>query len=118
MHVLGLELRKSSDIESLYKDVDSVLSKHGMVSGEVSIKVATQTVAHSLQKMLKQNNWFDVCVIKNCADAAAIQIPSTRQAIYQAAHCISWGDMTADYKEILVAMVMDDFRSLFQPVKE
>lgn len=115
MQIFDLEIRKTGTFPSLIKNVDSVLKKHGMVSGQVSVKVATETVAHSLQNMLKNDRYFNVCTIERCAQASAISISSPRKAIYQAAHCISWGDMTADYKEILIAMVMDDFRSLFMP---
>jgi len=114
MQIFDLEIGKVGNFTTLFKDVDSILAKHGMVSGQVSIKVATQTVAHSLQKMLKQDRHFNVCTINDCAKAAAIRISSPRQGIYNAAHCINWGDMTSDYKEILIAMVMDDFRSLFE----
>lgn len=117
MQIFNLELRKIGDSDSLLKEVDSILLSHGMVSGQVSIKVANETAAHSLQKMFKKDQYFDVCTVKNCASATAINISSARQAIYSAAHCIRWGDMTDDYKQILIAMVMDDFRSIFESPK-
>jgi hypothetical protein len=44
---------------------------------------------------------------------ANIHLCSERRNVYRLAHCINWGDMTKDYKECLIAMVMDDFRELF-----
>lgn len=114
VNIFNLEIRKNGDFRSIFKDVDSILAKHGMVSGQTSIKVAKEAVAHSLQNMLKRN-YFDVCTINNCSEASLIKISSARRAIYHTAHCIHWGDMTLDYKEQLIAMVMDDFRTLFEP---
>lgn len=114
MKNFDLEIRKAGSFPALFENVDQVLAKHGMVSGQVSIKAAIQTVEHSLNHMLKNMSYFCVTTIRSCAESAAIHISSPRMAIYSAAHCVRWGDMTADYKEMLIAMVMDDFRSLFE----
>jgi hypothetical protein len=32
-----------------------------------------------------------------------------------AAHCIEWSEMLPDYRQMLVAMVLDDFRTVLCP---
>ena len=115
MQKFGIEIRKVGDTRNLYNDVDTVLKRYGMQTQEVSDIAKIQTVAHSLQKMLKVDNYFSVCTIDNCAKVCQICIPTDRRNIYSAAHCMNWGDMLPDYRQLLVAMVLDDFRAVLCP---
>jgi hypothetical protein len=115
MQKFGIEIRKIGNITNLYKDVDVVLGKYGMTSQTVSDEAKISTVAHSLQKMLQADKWFDVCTIDSCAKVCQICIPKERQNIYRAAHCVHWSEMLPDYRQMLVAMVLDDFRTVLCP---
>ena len=106
---LGLELRKIDNVTSLYKDVDIVLSQ------TPATEIARQTIAHSLNKMTKSSNHFSVCTIDNCAKIANICIPREHKDIYNAVHCVHWDEMTDEYRKILVAMILNDFRIILIP---
>jgi hypothetical protein len=110
---LGFEIRKIGNLDNLYKDVDSVLSNHQINTGEINISVQVNAVAHSLQKMIAHNNYFDICTVRNCAELCGLIIPADRMKVYQTQHCIHWSEMTTDFRQILVAMILDDFRSVF-----
>ncbi len=107
MQAFGLELRKIGNIDSLYKEVDLVLSK---VSDS---EMQRQTVAHSLNKMIKAQNYFDVCTIKNCAEICQVAISKERLCIYQSIHCMHWNEMMSEYRQRIIAFVLDDFRAVF-----
>lgn len=115
MKAFGLELRKADSIGNLYRDVDSTLSRYSIPPGGVTQEIQVQAVAHALQKMIAHDNYFSVCTVDNCRKVCQIHIPIERQHIYSAAHCMDWGQMTADYKQMLLAMLLDDFRSILSP---
>ena len=56
----GIEIRNIGNVQALYEDVDRVLEMNNF---EV---IQTKTIAHSLQHMIKVQNYFDICTIKNC----------------------------------------------------
>lgn len=35
--------------------------------------------------------------------------------VYQTQHCIDWSEMTNEFRQMLVAMVLDDFRCVLNP---
>lgn len=117
MKTFGIEIRKAGSTKGLFEDVDKVLGKFGMQRGgqDVSDEAKMATVAHSLQKMLQVDNFFSVCTIDACRKVCQICIPAERYAIYSAAHCIRWDEMMPDYRTMLVAMVLDDFRTALCP---
>jgi len=115
--IFDLSLCKLNDPKVILAGIDAILDKSGLKSGEVSIDMAKKTTAHALQKMLKDESYFSVCTIQNCASALCLKISSPRMAIYNAAHCIRWGDMMPDYRDCLIAMVLDDFRQIFLPTE-
>lgn len=106
MSMFGLELRKVGNIKNLYRDVDIVLGNTNRAN------LQRQTVAHAIQKMMKSDKWFDVTCIKGCAKVCEICIPEERMDIYSAIHCIHWNEMLPDYRQQIIAMVLDDFRSI------
>lgn len=116
MKVFGLELRKADSVQGLYEGVDATLKKHEMLSGGVSGKVQVNTVAHALQKMFKADSHFSVCTVQRCAKVCQVLISSERMDIYDAAHCISWNEMTEDYRAMITAMVLDDFREVLTSI--
>lgn len=106
----GIEIRKIGNVKNLYKDVDLVLQKAQLRSNEVNGAVQALTVAHALQKMLQVERHFDVCTIRNCAEMCQICIAKERMQVYQSIHCHSWNEMLPEYRETIIAMVLDDFR--------
>ncbi len=107
---LGLEIRKIGSLNNLYKDVDAVLSKYDIKSGEINATLQVNAVAHALQKMLSTDGYFSICCIRECASLCQIIISGERMKLYQTQHCIHWKDMMPDFRQMLVAMVLDDFR--------
>lgn len=112
MQAFGIEIRKSGLVSNLYRDVDLVLSKAGIEHGGVSRELQMQTVAHALQEMLKPEKHFSICTIDNCISVTGIHIQGERYKVYSACHCISWRDMLPDFRQTLIAMILDDFRSI------
>jgi hypothetical protein len=106
---LGIELRKIDDVKSLYRDVDLVLQNHKPET------VALQTVSHSLNKMMRPDKYVSICGIDECAKVAGIVIPAEHRNIYQAVHCMSWSEMTDDYRQFICALILNDFRTVLNP---
>ena len=106
MEIFGLELRKINNINNLYRDVDTVLK------GFDINKMKKGAVAHSLHKMLQSEKYFNICTIRECMKVSQIAIPQDRLSIYETQHCISWSEMLPDFRQVLIAMVLDDFRSI------
>jgi len=111
----GLEIRKIGRVDNLYADVDLVLKNANMESGGVSQSAQAQTCAHALQRMLSVESHFSVCTIDRCAKMCQVCISKERQQIYDAAHCLHWNEMLPDYRTMLVAMILDDFRTVLNP---
>lgn len=109
---LGLEIRKIGNIKDLYNDVDMTLNRFDVESKSINTSVQVQTVAHSLQKMLKVGRHFNVCDIRACSELCQVSISSERMNVYRAIHCMDWAEMTDDYRRLIVAMVLDDFREV------
>jgi len=103
--MFGLEIRKLNK-ESLFADVDRVLSK--------DYNVEKETLVHALQKMLKSNGTFYVSTITECAVICNIIIPEKELQIYRAIHCIKWSAMEEDYRTYIVAMVLNNFKSVLR----
>ena len=112
LQTFGIEIRKIGDVNSLYKEVDSVL-RANEIGKEISPIVAMQTVAHALHKMLKVESFFSICIIENCAKVCQICIPKERMQVYSAIHCVNWNEMLPDYRQLVIAMILDDFRCVF-----
>lgn len=110
MQKFGIEIRKSGDLTNLYRDVDQVLKKVQTSDGAVMDQMKIHTVAHSLQKMLGVESHFCVTTVRKCSDICQVCIPKERMDIYQAMHCHDWNTMTPEYRQMLVAMVLADFR--------
>lgn len=109
----GLEIRRIGNVESLYKEVDLVLNKVGCDNG-VGAVIQKQTVAHALQKMISTQNYFDVCTINKCAEMCQVCIQKERMQVYNSIHCIHWNEMLPEYRQVIIAMVLDDFRCILQ----
>ena len=107
---LGLEIRKLGSLKNLYKDVDLVLSNYGINKGEINTNIQINAVAHALQKMFDVEKYFDVCTIKDCAKLCQICISEERMLLYNTQHCVYWNAMTNEFKQMMVAMILDDFR--------
>ena len=103
----GLELRKFGNKASFYKEVDAILNN--------SKNIINQTVAHALQKMLSTDGAIYVNDLKNLADMSNIHIDKTKMQIYSAIHCQKWNEMIPEYRQTIMAMILDDFRSILYP---
>lgn len=114
MKAFGIEIRKSSSV-NLFKDVDAVLAKHGVKHGEITAELQMSTCAIALKKMMRRDNFFSVCTISDCAKLCAIVVPRDRMNVYQSVHCVNWSDMDGEYRELICALVLDDFRSILCP---
>lgn len=114
---LGIELRRIGDIKSLYKEVDLVLEKYNILNNPISINVQAQATAHSLQKMLKTENHFSICTIKDCAKLSQLYIPEERMNVYQTIHCVNWNEMLPEFRQMIIAMILDDFRNILENEK-
>lgn len=117
LNKFGLELRKIGSLNYLYRDIDNVLNSNGIENGQINQEIQSNAIAHSLQKMLVRDNYFSVCSVEKCAKMACITITTERLQIYNSAHCMNYSDMTSEYRQILTAMVLDDFRSVLNPVE-
>lgn len=114
---LGIEVRKVGNLNNLYNDVDLVLKNYSIPPKTTSGVVQANAVAHSLQKMLQSDNYFSVSTIQHCASLCQIFISYERMQLYQTQHCMQWNEMTEDFRQQLVAMVLDDFRGVLNPTK-
>lgn len=112
--MFGIELRRSSSVKTLLKGVDQVLTDNNMHNGAVSDNAKVMAVAHALHKMLSAESYFSVCAINDCKEICQVCISSERMAIYKSAHCMNYNEMDVKYRELLVAMVLDDFRSVLE----
>ena len=107
MSAFGFEIRRVGDVQSLYKEIDLVLSK--------DINISKMTVAHMITKMFKPDKYLDLCNIKAAAQLCGIVIPEERLLIYHTMHCTNWNEMLPEYRHALMAMIMDDFRPVLNP---
>lgn len=115
---LGIEIRKIGDIKGLYAEVDLTLGKMGIRPLSIGIDMQKYTVAHSLQHMIGHSTHFSICTITSCAKLCGIIIPRERDLLYSAAHCMDWNEMIPEYRQGLVAMILDDFRCVLNPSEQ
>ena len=106
MQVLGLEIRKMKSLPDLYKNVDIVLKDFNINA------VKKGAVAHSLQKMLQAKKHFSICTIDQCIAVSQISIPKERYDIYRSQHCVNWNEMLPEFRQVLIAMILEDFKPI------
>jgi len=116
--MFNLEIRKRGDIKNVYNDIDFVLQKYGIQKGSVTDDLRRDGVAHALQKMFRYKEYMDVCTIRRCEELSGIHIPVERMQLYNSQHCVSWNEMLEDFRIKLIAMILDDFRSVLMPTEE
>jgi len=110
--MFGLEIRTKGKLENIYKDVDTILTKHKIERGKVTGSVVRDAVAHSLFNMFQTDKHFSICTIDQCIKATGINITRERYNVYHTQHCVNWRDMLPEFKEQLVAMILDDFKEV------
>jgi len=108
MNIFGIQIRAASTT-NLYKDVDRLLAENKNYDMERA------TTTHALEKMLRDDRHFSVCTIRDCAKLNNLCIPQKRMQIYSAAHCIDWNAMSPEYRQMLIAYILDDFRAVLNP---
>lgn len=115
IQAFGLELRKVGTLSELYSEVDRTLACFHIPPGSVTSQMQGMACAHALQKMISAENWFDICTIDICAKMCQIVIPVERYRIYHSQHCVSYKEMLPEFRQALIAMVLDDFRPILNP---
>lgn len=111
----GIEIRKMGSLTNLYKDVDRVLSNSNIPPGGVSCDVQVSSIGHVLHKMMQPDAMFYVCDVRKCAEIAGIHISKERLDIHSSIHCMKWSEMTPEFRQQIMAMVLDDFRPILNP---
>ena len=112
--MFGLELRRRDNLNNLYEDADRVLEKVGVHGSKISEDIQRLALATSIQKMI-QGNYFDICTVRKCCELSGIQIPIERFRVYDTQHCVNWSEMLPEFKQTIVAMLLDDFRHILNP---
>lgn len=115
MNIMGIHISTvASQRKNLFANVDSVLSAQGMGAGQQYVPQTIQQMAaiHALRKMLNEEKHFSVCTITDLEKVCQGHVASHRKALYNSVHCIAWADMEPDFRQTLVAMVLDDFRHI------
>ncbi len=115
MQKFGIEIRKVGSTAGLYNEVDNILGKAGITRGSIGNLIKIKAVAHALQEMLKTENHFSICTIDRCIEITQICIPKERYQIYHSIHCMNWNEMLQDFRQMIVAMILDDFRTVLNP---
>ena len=120
MKAFGLELRKHGTVDALYDDVDAILSSAGLQKRiGVTNDVKTGAIAHNLQKMLNpKSGYCSICDIEECADLAGIFLDGERLKVYHTLHCVHWTEMEEQFRNKIIAMILDDFREVLNPTEE
>jgi hypothetical protein len=114
MNIMGIHITtKSRAVNDLLHQVDHTLNKNGLTPGNQHVPRTVQqmTAVNALNQMLKGKH-FDVCCVRNLCDVCQGTIGRQRMAVYSSVHCVPWADMEADFRQVLVAMVLDDFRDI------
>lgn len=113
----AMDIRNPNAIVDLYEKVDKALAAFGVSSGGISDEAQAQTVAHSLHRLINENEYFADEVVYKCAKMANIVISQERENIYKSVRYIYWNQMDPKYRQLLVGMILDDFRSILLPKK-
>ena len=113
----GIEIRKLDSVQDLYRDVDRTLRAAEIRAGEVSVQMKVHTTAHALQKLFQQS-YFSSYDVKKIAELSGLIISVERVRMYEAVGTLNYNEMTPEYRQILIAMVLDDFRSVLNPAEE
>jgi hypothetical protein len=112
MMIMGLHITTKAKMNrQLFDRVDEILATAGMQQGDVHVTMAVQqqAAAHALRKMMN-GSLFSVCTIRDVMEMCQGQIATQRMAVYSSMHCVKWADMDTEFRQQLVAMVLDDFR--------
>lgn len=115
--MFGLEIRKKGQLSNIYSDVNTILKKHNIPEKSITHSLIRDGVAHSLHRMLKSDHWLDITVIDACVKISGIHITSERHLLYRAQHCVNWNEMLKDFREQIIAMILDDFKEVLTYVE-
>jgi len=110
--MFGIEIRKKGQLNNIYRDVNSILKKYDIPDKSINKLLIKNGVAHSLQHMICVQSFFDICTINKCSELSQIRPSFERHALYSSQHCVHWNEMLPEFKEQLIAMVLDDFREV------
>lgn len=67
-----------------------------------------ETVRLALRRMFN-GNYFDICVVRRCLDAAGCVAPSDQLDALAPLHCVEWGDMTPAMRDQVLRRTLDLF---------
>ena len=108
-NVQELNFTKDEEVKFLYDHVDDLLVKFMISKNNVTPQIKIDGVLNALRNLFKKG-FFDICVVKDCAELLKLKIPETRLLLYRTQHCIHWKDMEPQFRDALIAMILDDFR--------
>jgi len=111
----GLELRRIDSPRELFITVNSVLKKYDIPSKGVNATVQSAAIGHALHKMINSDSHFSVCMITQSASISKVVICKERMDIYSSIHCMNWSEMDKDFRQNIVAMILDDFSEVLNP---
>ncbi len=106
---MNLSILKRDNVKQIYKGVDAIMKKNGYEGYGVP-KTAKQDAAMAAIMKMNRRDWFDVCTVNAIYDMFNIKISSDRQSYYRTLHCVHWGDMPNDTRELINAMILHDIR--------
>jgi hypothetical protein len=110
MELFGLDIRrKSTGLTLLYNQIDSIVGQDKL---SLSKETVRDTVAHALNRMIKNENYFSVCTIDALVKISYITIPSERYNFYRGIHCMHWNEMLPEFRAKVLAFIFDDFRKI------
>lgn len=72
-----------------------------------------EAVIIALNKLFS-DGWFSVSNLNSIAALAEIIIPSEKQKIFQAIHCVSYNTMNKEFREDLTELIHDIFKEFFE----
>lgn len=101
---------KEKEFKTLYDEVDILIDKFMISGGNVPPNLKIEAVISSLKKMFSKE-FFDICVIKDCSELLGLKLSEQRIIFYRTQHCVYWKDMDPKFRDALIAMIFDDFRS-------
>lgn len=113
----AVEIRNPDAIRDLYIEVDKILGIFKVPESGISEESQAHTVAHVLHSMINIEDSFRHYTITQCAKMANITLHQERIDTYRSVDFMKWSNMEANYRKLIVAMILDDFRSVLNPKK-
>lgn len=109
---IGIEITNKSESKKLFEQADILLDKNNIPPNGITREIQAQTVAHALQKMIRNDVYFSVTTLEKCANVCGIIISKERMNVYDTIHCMNWNEMIPEYRLMIISMILDEFRGI------